>query len=113
MFFMDSNESLFHCVATGYPEVQVSWESGLGQNLLQSSYNISVEEQDFNITLTSTLSVDDEACREARGYACVFHNGGSPAITRSAFMHCPPGNTLWCTYIGIGSRGRGRLEGGI
>ena len=90
---MDSNESSFYCVASGYPEIHVSWESGsaAGQSIHQSSYNISVEEQDFNITLTSTLSVDDETCREARGYACVFHNGGSPVISRRAFMHCSPG----------------------
>ena len=84
-FSMESNQSLFHCIATGYPGVHVSWQSGLGHTLLQSIYNISLEVQDFNITLTSTLVVDDVTCREARGYVCVFHNGGSPAISRSAF----------------------------
>ena len=93
MFLKEStcNRSSFYCVASGYPEVQVAWESGLGHSIHQSSYNISVEEQDFNITLTSTLVVDDETCREARGYVCAFNNGGSPAISRRVFLYCSPG----------------------
>ena len=67
------------------------WQSGTGDPVQQSYYNISSEEREFNSTLITTLLVDDTTCTEAMGYVCVLSNG---VLTESLNIHCNPGRFI-------------------
>lgn len=89
----DANGTIYSCIATGYPFLQLlMWMSGNGQIIPHVHYSTSLEEHNFNMTLTSQLVVNEESCREARGYVCVFNNGALSAIRRSLSIECIPGS---------------------
>lgn len=85
---------VYSCVASGHPNVQlVTWQTGLGTNVMDSLYNTTSEKLEFSSAVTTVLTVDrEDLCRESRGYTCIFReSGGLSPTVQSATIHCIPG----------------------
>ena len=97
--------STYSCVATGYPNIQLTtWQTGLGADVPQSQYSNVFESFEYRSVVSSFLIVaSDTSCRNSRGYRCTFSKGGLLPFTKSGIVHCLPGNKamhgLCCAYV--------------